>query len=97
MKKYITFYDCKSVQDIEKTINDALEYDEVVKNEEEAQQWFKAAEMDGELISRDILNTCVSIWNEEMKGEEIYRVVIYEHYIDPGSMDYVYSYEIKPK
>lgn len=96
MKEFICYNDCKSVEDIEKVIQKCLEYDEVVNNKEEAQQWFKAAEMEGDVISRDILNTIVRIWNTEKNGEEFYRVVIYEHYIDPGSMDYVYSYEIIP-
>ena len=66
----------------------------MVDDRKGAEQWFKDAEMDGDVISRDVVNTQVSIWNEEMNGEELYRVRIYEHYIDPGSVDYVYSYEI---
>jgi len=94
MDKNITFSNCKSYEDIEATILAALEYDELVDDEAGARQWFKDAEMDGDVISRDVVNTQVSIWNEEMNGEELYRVRIYEHYIDPGSVDYVYSYEI---
>ena len=95
MKKNITFSNCKSYEDIEATVLAALEYDELVDDEAAARQWFKDAEMDGDVISRDIVNTQVSIWNEEMNGEELYRVRIYEHYIDPGSVDYVYSYIIQ--
>lgn len=94
MKKNITFSECKSYEDIEAVCLAALEYDELVDDRKGAEQWFKDAEMDGDVISRDVVNTQVSIWNEEMNGEELYSVRIYEHYIDPGSVDYVYSYEI---
>ena len=92
--KQIQFAECKSVEDVENTIKNALQYDEVVENEEAARQWFKDAEIEGDVISRDIVNTRVSIWNEEMNGEEEYTVRVYEHYVDPGSVDYVYSYTI---
>ena len=92
--KQIQFAECKSVEDIENTIKNALQYDEVVENEEAARQWFKDAEIEGDVISRDIVNTRVSIWNEEMTGEEEYTVRVYEHYVDPGSVDYVYSYTL---
>ena len=92
--KQIQFAECKSVEDIKNTIKNALQYDEVVENEEAARQWFKDAEIEGDVISRDIVNTRVNIWNEEMNGEEEYTVRVYEHYVDPGSVDYVYSYTI---
>ena len=95
MKKNITFSDCKSQEDIEAKILAALEYDELVDNEAGARQWFKDAGIEGDVISRDIVNTRVSIWNEEHQGEEEYTVRIYEHYVDPGSVDYVYSYVIQ--
>ena len=95
MKKNITFSDCKSYEDIKTKILAALEYDELVDDEEAARQWFKDAGIEGDVISRDIVNTRVSIWNEEMNGEEEYTVRIYEHYVDPGSVDYVYSYVIQ--
>lgn len=96
MKKNITFNECKSYEDIEAVCLAALEYDELVDDRKGAEQWFKDAEMEGDVISRDVVNTQVSIWyiNEEMNGEVLYSVRIYEHYIDPGSVDYVYSYEI---
>ena len=96
MKKNITFSNCKSYEDIEAIVLAALEYDEQVEDEEAARQWFMAAEIEGDVISRDVVNTRVSIRNEEMKGEEEYTVRIYEHYVDPGSVDYVYSYIIQP-
>lgn len=94
MKK-IQFNEVKSYEDIEKAIQDALEYDEVVENEEAARQWFKDAGIEGEVISRDIANYRLPVWNDEMDGEEWFEVRVYEHYVEPGSSDYVYSYIIK--
>ena len=95
MNKNLTFSDRKSYEDIDAKILAALEYDELVDDEATACQWFKNAGIEGEVISRDTWNTRVSIWNEEMNGEEEYTVRIYEHYVDPGSVDYVYSYVIQ--
>ena len=92
--KQIKFNECKSYEDIENTILNALEYEEVVENDNAADQWFKDAEMEGEVRHNVIVSTEVSIWNEEMQGEEFYHVIVKEHYIDSGSVDYVYSYEI---
>lgn len=94
MKKNITFSECKSEEDIEATILAALKYDELVDNEEGARQWFKVIGLEGDVYSHVLVNTRVSIWNEEMKGEEVYTVRIYEHYVDSSSVDYVYSYVI---
>lgn len=93
--KQITFDKCKSYEDIENAIVEALQYDTIVDDEKAAEAYFRECEMEGEVISRDIVNTRVSIWNEEMNGEEEYSVRVYEHYIDPGSVDYVYSYSIR--
>ena len=93
--KQITFANCKSYEDIENAIVEALQYDTIVDDEKAAEAYFRECEMEGDVISRDIVNTRVSVWNEEMNGEEEYSVRVYEHYIDPGSVDYVYSYSIR--
>lgn len=92
--KNLTFNECKSYEEIENTILKALEYDEVVENDEAAEQWFKDAEIEGDVTHRVIVSTHVSIWNEEMQGEEEFSVIVKEHFTDPGSVDYVYSYSI---
>ena len=94
--KQIKFNNVKSREDIENVIVDALQYDTIVDDEAAAQAYFRECEREGDVISRDIVNTRVSIWNEEMEGEEEYTVRVYEHYTDPGSVDYVYSYIIQP-
>jgi hypothetical protein len=94
MKK-LQFNECKSYEDIEAAILAALEYDELVDDDAAAEQWFKDAEMEGDVHHNVIVSTHVSVWNEEHQGEEEYTVRIYEHYVDPGSVDYVYSYVIQ--
>lgn len=89
--KQITFANCTRYEDIEAAIHAALEYDVLVENEAAARQWFKTAGIEGDVISCDIVNTCVSVWNEEMNGEEKYSIRVIEHYVDSGSADYVYS------
>ena len=93
MKK-LQFNECKSYEDIEATILAALEYDELVDDDAAAEQWFKDAEMEGDVHHNVIVSTHVSVWNEEMQGEETHSVIVKEHYIDSGSVDYVYSYSI---
>ena len=92
--KQIKFNECKSYKDIENAILNALQYDEVAENDEAARQWFKDAEMEGDVTTHVIVSTHVSIWNEEMNGEEVFSVVVKEHFVDAGSDDYVYSYAI---
>lgn len=93
MKK-IQFNEVKSYEDIENAIKNALQYDEVVADDAAAEKWFKDAEIEGEVTHRVIVSTEVSFWNEEMQGEEFYSVIVKEHFTDPGSVDYVYSYSI---
>ena len=95
MKKNIIFNGCKSYEDIEAIVLSTLKYDEVVDDETVARQWFNGAGIDGDITSREVVNANVSIWNEEMNGEELYNVRIFEYYVDSGSSDYVYSYDIK--
>lgn len=92
--KQIKFNNPKSYEDIEATILEVLKYDELVDNDAAAEQWFKDAEMEGDVHHNVILSTHVSVWNEEMQGEEVYSVIVKEHYIDSGSVDYLYSYAI---
>lgn len=94
-KNKLQFDNVKSVEEIKAIIEDALQYDNLVENKQEAEQFFRDAEMEGDMITRDVISTTVSIWNEEMQGEEVYDVRVREHYIDPGSVDYVYSYSIR--
>ena len=93
MKK-IVFSDCNSVEDIKTTIEKALEYDNIVENDEAARQWFKEAGIEGEVTTHVIISTHVSVRDDEHQGEVRYSVVIKEHFTDAGSVDYVYSYKV---
>ena len=92
--KTIKFNECKSYEDIENTIIEALKYDTVVENDSEAEKFFAEAGLEGEVSHNVIISTRVSIWNEEYNGEEEYSVIVTEHYTDSGRDDYVYSYSI---
>lgn len=93
MKKLV-FDKCRNKEDIRNTILTALGNECVVFSDEDAEQWFKDAEMDGDVHHNVIVSENVSVWNEEMDGEESYQVIVKEHYIDSGSDDYVYSFNV---
>ena len=93
MKKF-DFTKCRNEADIRMAILRALENDNLVLNDEEAEAFFREDGFDGEMTTRTIVSEQVSIWNEEMNGEEVYNVIVREHYIDSGSSDYFYSFDI---
>ena len=86
---------CDSYEELVGTIEEELMCDTIVKNDDAAEQWFKNAGIEGEVTHRDIYNQTIEVWNEEMQGEENFYVTVKEHYVDPGSDDYVYSYSIE--
>ena len=90
----INFLNCKSYEDIENAIKNALKYKEVVADDEAAEEYFRDCGIEGEVCHRTIESKQVTIWNEDHQGEEVYQVTIAEHYVDSGSNDYVYSYSI---
>lgn len=92
MKKLV-FDNCKSEEDIRNAILTALGNDCIVYSDEDAEQWFKDAEMEGDVLHHVIVSTSVHVWNEEMQGEESYQVTVTEHYIDSAG-DYVYSFNV---
>lgn len=94
MNPKFTFSECACEADIVAAIEKSLEYDTIVASDEQAEQWFHDAGMEGEVTHRVIVSTHVSVWNDEMQGEETYNVIVKEHFTDPGSDDYVYSYDI---
>jgi len=95
MKTKFDFSKCECYEDIVTVIERSLEDDGPVEcSDEQAEQWFRDAGMEGEVTHRVIVSTHVSVWNDEAQGEETYNVIVKEHFIDPGSVDYVYSYSI---
>lgn len=93
MKRF-DFTKCRNEADIRSVILTALENEIVVSSDEDARTFFKEQAFDGEVTTRTIVSEQVSIWNEEMNGEEVYNVMVWEHYTDPGSFDYVYTFDI---
>ena len=98
IKQSFNFTDCKSDDDIKAVIEKDLKYEGIiVDGDEQAEEWFRKyrnVERGDEVTHRDIVNTQVSVWNDEMQGEETYSVRVTEHYTDPGADDYIYSYSI---
>lgn len=88
------FGNCKSKEDIKNVIENVLEYENIVADDNDAAQWFKDADIEGDVTTHVILSTHVSVWNEEYEGEEMFNVIVKEHFVDAGSDDYVYSYMI---
>lgn len=71
---------------------------DVVKDDKEAEDYFKTAGIDGEVKHNQIINQTIDVIdNLDGHGDVWYsvRVVVTEHYIDSGSDDYCYSYSIE--
>lgn len=92
--KNLIFNNCKSYEEIEAAILEALENDDLVDGDAAAERWFNDIGWEGDVCHRVIVSTHVSVWNEKLLGEEIYGVIVKEHFIDSGSVNYVYSYHI---
>ena len=93
--KTINFEGCKTAQEIEERVKAALEYETIVANDNEAEQWFKDAGYEGDVIHRDVLRKTIWLWDDKMDGEYSVSVAVDAHYVDPGSVDYVYSYSVE--
>lgn len=93
----VSFKGCKSQEEIEARIKESLKYETVAENEEAAEQWFAEnfGSSSDEVRQETVQSENVSVWNEEMNGEEVYHVCIAAHYIDPGSVDYIYTYSVE--
>lgn len=84
----------KCVDDIKAAIYRALAGETIVSYNKEVGELFAENYPDCEVFHREILNESVSIWNQNLKTSDFYQVRIWEHYCDPGSCDYIYSYEV---
>lgn len=93
MKKF-DFSKCKSNEDIVKAIEETLKYDTIVDDDKAAEEYFRDCGIEGEVTHRLIVDAVVSFYDEEANGEEVYLAMVWKHYVDSGSNDYVYSYAI---
>lgn len=89
-----TLTNIKNTADIEEAIRNALGSSTIVDDEQAAQDIFREWGDAREVRTRLIYKNTASVYNPEQDGNEYYDVMIHEHYTDPGSTDYVYSYTI---
>lgn len=71
---------------------------DVVKDNADAEKYFKNAGIEGEVKHNEIINQTIDVIdNLDGQGDVWYsvRVVVTEHYVDPGSEDYCYSCSIE--
>lgn len=93
-----SLYDCKSEQEICNLVTDTIaKYGgDVVRDDAGAVAHFEGCDMFGEVKHNTIINQTIDLCNV-IDGKEVWfgvKVEVTEHYIDSGSEDYVYSYEI---
>lgn len=88
------FKDGGSYGELVDEIKRALEHEVIVASDEEAEQYFAECGVPGPVLHRRIVYALVECWDAEDERERAYEVTITEHYTDPGSTDYLYSYYI---
>lgn len=85
----------KSEEEIEQAVKASLQFETVVEDKAAAEEWFQANGLDADnMVERTILSTTTNVFDEEANTSIEHRVYVREYYVDPGSDDYVYSYEI---
>ena len=70
---------------------------DVVTDDEGAERYFESLNMTGEVRHNEIVNQTISVCEKDEERYDVWvgiKVVVTEHYIDSGSDDYVYSYDI---
>lgn len=91
---------CVDEQEIHTAITNALMKEgEIVGDcNEDAVKYFESFDMFGEVKHNTIINQTYDL-SETIDDKEVMygvRVVITEHYIDSGSDDYLYTYDVTP-
>lgn len=86
--------DISSVDELRNRITSNLKGEKIVSNEQEAIEKLGISENAKRLYTNTIASGKLSVWNEEAAGYEEYTYYVYEHFIDTGADDYVYSYKI---
>lgn len=86
---------CRSVEEIRAEVAHCLESETVVRNAREARRFFKQAGIGGCVNARTFFRERREIPSIcPLRRTILVYVDIQEYYIDPGSVDYVYSYDI---
>lgn len=93
-------YECESFKQAEDLVKDAIaRHGDLVADNDAAEKYFTELGYEGEVKHNTIINQTISICIEfDTEEEDIWtgaKVSVTEHYVDPGSVDYVYSYIIE--
>lgn len=91
---------CDAFQQVHNTIVNAVKrHGDLVEDEESAEKYFAELGYEGKVKHNMIISQTISLYIE-LDGDEqgIWaeaKVGVTEHYVDPGSDDYVYSYDVE--
>lgn len=89
----IDFSECEKWEDIYDVIRDALRYETWVTDDEDAEEYFEEMYGGEEFDRSDVRHNYIWISIENVDKRD-YEVAVVEHYVDSGSVDYLYSCEI---
>lgn len=89
----LNFGGCVKRKEIKQVVEDYLQYKTVVEPTK-VRRYFQDCGIGGEIHSSTIVSTVHTYWDRKVAREKAYLINIDEHYVDPGSIDYVYSYKI---
>lgn len=93
MSNNLNFSNCGNRKQVKQVVENYLQYKDTCKTSKVG-QWFKERGLEGRIQSDDIFNDIVYVWNWRIAEEQAFHVTIKSHYVDAGSVDYVYTYEI---
>lgn len=89
----LDFSECEKWEDIYDVIREELRYETWVTDDEDAEEYFEEMYGGEEFDSSDVRHNYIWISIENV-DERDYKVAVAEHYVDSGSVDYLYSCEI---
>lgn len=90
---------CETEQEVHTLVTNTISKygGDVVRDDDDAVTYFGRCGMFGKVKHNTIVNSTFDV-QQEIDGKEVWyaiQVTITEHYIDSGSEDYVYSYDIQ--
>lgn len=84
-----------STEEIEQAVKSSLDSETVVADKAAAEEWFRKNGYNADdMVERTVLSQTANVFDKENNTSIEHRVNIREYYVDPGSVDYVYAYEI---
>ena len=89
----LDFSECEKWEDIYDVIREELRYEAWVTDDEDAEEYFEEMYGGEEFDRSDVRHN--AIWRSTVTiDDKDYEVVVYEHYVDSGSVDYLYSCDL---